>query len=93
MIKDAGASYTFGSTTNDAQPLVTVTVHEAGMWTRILMVNDIGCEFKPLTLCPSLSISRSPVSEAYMNGDFDVSSLKDLFNVCPFTALESIFPS
>lgn len=80
-VEDGDKTFVFGS-----PPGLTVTlrVHKPDMWTRVLISGDLGgtlalhgftwCSLRPVILDPV-------VSEAYMEGDFQVSSLKDLLNV------------
>ncbi|KAI0033834.1 cyclopropane-fatty-acyl-phospholipid synthase [Vararia minispora EC-137] len=61
-IEDKDGAFGFGDDDSSSM-LVTMKVHDANLWTRIMISNDLG------------------VSEAYMEGDFEVSSLKDLLNL------------
>ncbi|KAJ6511411.1 putative cyclopropane fatty acid synthase [Mycena vitilis] len=63
VVEDSEGTHTFGIRDKNEDP-VTMKVHNARLWMRILVSYDLG------------------LSEAYMDGDFDVSDLTGLLNFC-----------
>lgn len=80
VVNDHDGSYTFGSDSDGAFPVVTVDVLNSNLWIRVMTSNDIGGEYF-LPFREMYRLNMHLVSEAFMNGDFDASSLKDLLNV------------
>ena len=80
MVKDANGAHEFGTSSGDTARPVIMTVQNARMWTRIIMSHDLGCE-PPQYPNLLIVLTRYLVAEAYIEGDFDVSSMKDLLNV------------
>lgn len=84
VVNDHDGSYTFGSDSGGAFPIVTMDVRSSNLWIRVMTSNDIGGEYLRLlheTLITPVWGNTCSVSEAFMNGDFDTSSLKNLLTV------------
>lgn len=62
-------------------PTVIVKVVNPAMWTRILISYDLGCQLVQCFLELRQINNPAIVSEAYMEGEFEVSDLKSLLNV------------
>ena len=86
IVEDQDGVFEFGTADKRGRD-VTLTVRNPVLWTRLIMSSDIGGpshippNISSVSLTVLLDYRGLTASEAYMEGDFDVSSLKDLLNV------------